>query len=103
VAAQSYFISTPYVDAYSHDWEPDSPKLDYEAFASAMVSQAYQWGETGIGRAVMDGSEIPMHEGEYVLAFGTHGGKKYVATATKQRFQPNIVEVSYLPNEWDVT
>jgi hypothetical protein len=103
VAAQSYFISTPYVDAYSHDWEPDRPKLDYEAFVSAMRSQAYMWGEQGIGRAAIYGHGIPMHDDEYVLAFGTHGGKKYVATATAQRYEPKIVEVIDLPNQWDVT
>jgi hypothetical protein len=103
MAAKSYFISTPYVDAYSHDWEPDHPKLTYDEFVKAMQRQAYQWGEMGIGRAAIDGRGIPMHGGEYVLAFGTHGGKKYLATATGQRFEPRVVEVSDIPNEWDAT
>lgn len=97
----SYFVSTPYIDAYDHDYPPSKPQIDYEAFVQKMKGQAYAWGEQGVGRAVIDGLVPATHGDSHVLAFGTHGAKKYVAVATPSGV--SVVEVAEIPNEWDVT
>lgn len=105
----AYFISTPYVDAYQHDWDdPDPgygrPKVDFAQFAKQMSDQAAAWGEQGIGRASLSGYDLPMHDGRHVLAFGTHGDKKYVAVPRAGSvYEVDVIEVDALSDEWDVT
>lgn len=102
----SYFISTPYIDAYEHDFEPTHPRLDYAAFCSRMNAQSLMWGEQGLGRALRMGKEPPMYDGRYVLAFGSHDSKKYVALSPSNGEDlgiANIVEIDSIPEGWDVT
>lgn len=107
VVLDSFFISTPYIDAYQHDWDDVDgsqrvPKVDYAGFVELMQSQAMNWGEQGVGRAALEGREPPMHDERYVLAWGTHGDKSYVAVPGPN-WRCDVVEVSKIPHEWNVT
>lgn len=102
MSVESYFISTPYIDAYEHDWEPESPKVDLATFTKRMVSQAYSWGETAVGRATLTALRPAMHDGAYVLAFGVHGDQKYVAVS-RPGDRVEVVAVDSYPDEWNVT
>ena len=103
-AAQSYFVTTPYIDAYEHDWEPEKPKIDLAAFAKKLEAQAADWGENGIGRAYLNGNEPPMYDGRYVLAIGIFGSdEKWIAVQRERgTWRVEIVKADW-PVEWDVT
>mgnify|MGYP001575770587 CR=1 FL=1 len=89
----AYFISSPYIDAYVHDCELSSPKIDYDSFVAKMISQAYEWGEQSVGRSVLN-NEVPAKNGDdYVLAFGTHGGKRYVAVDRRDGLGNHTIQV----------
>ncbi len=107
MSAESYFISTPYIDAYQHDWEASQnrPKLNYDNFALAMERQASEWGEMGVGRTYLRGYDAAMFDGRYVLAFGVLGEKRYVAVPKQGAWGYDIVAVGdwQWPQEWDVT
>jgi hypothetical protein len=107
--AAPYFITTPYIDAYEHDYRPvaglsGKPMLTFEQFELRMKAQAYSWGEQGIGRALLSGVEPAMHDGRYVLAFGTWDGKSYLAVSGNggTMYDSEVVEGESEP-EWNVT
>lgn len=98
----AYFMTTPYVDAYSVAWEEDK-QITYDEFVQKMKGQAYQWGESSIGRVVLMGYEMPMYNGEHVLAFGQYDGTPYVAVHTGADLAIHEVEDKGIGDDWDVT
>lgn len=94
----SYFITTPYIDAYEHDWLPEHPKIDKATFAKKMERQAYEWGEQSIGRALLAGSIPAMYDGRYVLAIGVLDDEKWFAVQDK----PGSWRVEIVKGDWDV-
>lgn len=103
----SYFITTPYVDAYERDYDSSisggKPKITFHHFELAMKAQAYQWGEMGVGRAFITGKTPATRNSRFVLAFGTWNGKSYLALARLgSSYDVDVVEGESNP-EWDVT
>lgn len=101
----SYFISSPYIDAYKQSWEPSHPKISFVEFERKMQLQAWDWGEQSVGRATISALEPAMDGEDYVLAFGQFGDKKYVAISSDES-EPGcikVIEVGHIPDEWNVT
>lgn len=109
--ADYYFITTPFVDAYMRSeiyiGEDSGRKIKesitFEQFLTKMRSQAYSWGEQGLGRALLRGEELPAHEGAYILAIGTFGNKGYAFVVTDHAADAYLVIEYSWPWEWDVT
>ena len=100
----TYFVTTPYIDAYEHDWGPEHPKVDFPGFVKKMTRQAYGWGEQGIGRALVKGNSAPEYDGRLVLAIGIFGDEdKYVAVQRDRGTATVEVVAADWPVEWDVT
>lgn len=106
----SYFITTPYIDAYDHDYEGVSslgqlvthgrPKVTFEEFKQKMRAQASSWGEASVGRTMLDGKTPAQVHDLWVLAMGRWDGKPYVMLANGDEYE--LEEYDY-PYEWDVT
>lgn len=98
-----YFISTPYIDAYqTSDRYSGFTLIDFDDFVSKMLNQCWDWGEKGIGRALLTNKNLPMHEDHYVLAFGWFGSKNYVMVYLPADDDHLIVEADW-DKTWNVT
>lgn len=104
-----WIVTTPYVDAYEHArWENGHHiPIDFEEFKKKMYCQASQWGENGIGSAVLRGNDVARtDQGNPVLAIGTWNNKLWVIIPDPgskwYEVEYNLVEFAW-PQEWNVT
>lgn len=115
MSAASYFITTPYIDAYRRDWDLTHPPIPFETFEYYMKQQAREWGEQGLGRALLNREALPTYDDpeasheRYVLAFGEWDEEWYVAVEEKDELGNHNVKVIKqaddwsIPEGWDVT
>lgn len=112
VTTAAFFVTTPYIDAYetSNKFDVASSSIvmryaSFEEFHKMMSSQASFWGEHGLGRALIEGHDLPEADGGLVLAIGIWNGTSYAFVATPGPGwydTRRMIEFNY-PVEWNVT
>jgi len=107
-----YHIFPPFVDAYVQSFL-DEKQSTLEQIKEMMEGHAVEWGSEVIGKCVLKGKEMPMHDGKIVLCCAyTYTGdnndphKDYLILTKggQEDWYHNLefVEGKIL-NEWDVT
>lgn len=93
-----YFVSTPYVDAYTRR---EGTRAEFE---ERLLDQSMHWGEQGLGAALLKGEPAPetYEDGVYVLAIGRFDETKYAAVQKAGTDDVEVVEFDW-PYDWDVT
>ncbi len=99
----SWFITTPYVDAYETPWvvnwrAVDEPEeITFAEFEERMRGQAARWGGESMLRVAQSGLRAALHDEQPVLAMGIYGVQRYVYTTA------GLDVVSEYPSWCDVT
>ena len=92
-----FFATTPFVDAYTRR------EGTYAMFEVVLRAQAVDWGEQGLGRALVHGEQLPeLDDQVYVLAIGRFDGTAYAAVQKAGSDTIDVVEFDW-PLDWDVT
>jgi len=98
-----YFITTPFVDAYSRDTKP----IKKDEFDRKMRCQAEDWGGQGLWYGLKKLGDVPKDIlGRPVLAIGVLNNKSYAAVFSKSAEAVDcleIVECGEWADGWDVT
>lgn len=104
-----WWLASPYVDAYeyAHTEKGNFCPISFEEFKKKMFRQASQWGETGIGSAVLRGLDVPRTgEGDPILAIGRWEEKQWVIIpkpGTKWFEVEYELIIFHWPHYWNVT
>lgn len=95
----TYFITTPYVDAYNRSEYGSDQYIGFTSFKSMMKEQADTWENELMQITKGDKSlDHVMYEGKLVRAFGEFGNQHYIYTDQLIEVDKNIIGKA-----WDVT